>query len=111
MRMLMACLAVLFFATTARAQDAGKAAYDKACASCHGEDGRGNAKKEAALKLEAGKLNLGRDEVASQTKDEKKEITAKGKAKMPSYEKKLSAAELDAVADYTMQLIAAIRKK
>jgi mono/diheme cytochrome c family protein len=90
---------------------AGKAVYDKTCASCHGPDGRGNASKAKLLKLDPEKLNLGRDEVASQTRDEKKAITSDGTEKMPAYAKKLQPAELDAVLDYTMELIAAIRKK
>jgi mono/diheme cytochrome c family protein len=111
--MLMTCFALLLLApASARAQAAdGKAIYDKTCASCHGADGKGNAKKEEMFKLEAGKTNLGRDEVASQTRDEKRKLTAEGKGKMPGYEKKMSPAELDAVADYVMQLIATIRKK
>jgi mono/diheme cytochrome c family protein len=112
MRTVMTCLALLLFAPLdARAAADGKAVFEARCASCHGADGKGVAAKEAALKLEAGKLNLGRDEVASQTRDEKKELTTRGKGKMPGYEKKLSAEELDGVADYTMKLIAAIRGK
>jgi mono/diheme cytochrome c family protein len=112
MRTILACIASLMLAATgARAEEAGKATYDKMCASCHGSDGTGNAKKEAMFKLEPGKLNLGRDEVASQSRDAKKEITAAGKNKMPGYAKKMEPAELDAVMDYTMKLIAAIRKK
>ena len=113
MRMVTACLAFLLLTPAAAlAQEAGgKATFEKTCASCHGSDGKGNAKKEAMFKLEAGKLNLGRDEVASQTRDQKRELTAKGKDKMPGYEKKMTAAELDGVIDYTMELIAAIRKK
>lgn len=94
----------------AGAQDApGKAAYDKNCASCHGADGAGNAKKAAVLKMDPATLNLGRDEVAKQTKEEKKEITVKGKNKMPSFEKKLAAADIDPVMDYTMALIGKLR--
>jgi mono/diheme cytochrome c family protein len=94
----------------AGAQDApGKAAYDKNCASCHGPDGAGVPKKAAVLKIDPATLNLGRDEVAKQTKEEKKEITLKGKNKMPGYEKKLAPADVDPVMDYTMSLIAKLR--
>jgi mono/diheme cytochrome c family protein len=88
----------------------GKAVYEKSCAKCHGADGKGDAAKEKAFKLEPGTLNLGRDAVAKQTKAEKRAITAGGKDKMPGYEKKLTAEELDAAMDHVMELIAAIRK-
>lgn len=90
---------------------AGKATFDKTCASCHGADGRGSPAKAKLLKVEPDDLNLGRDAVANQTRDEKRALTASGKGKMPSYEKKLGAPELDAVIDYTMGLIATIRGK
>lgn len=89
----------------------GKAIFEKNCASCHGADGKGNEAKAKVLKIDPAILNLGRDEVASQTRDEKKTITSNGKAKMPAYAKKLSPADLDAVTDHTMELIKAIRGK
>lgn len=88
---------------------AGKPVYEKMCASCHGADGKGNAAKAKVLKLDPALLNLGRDEVKDQTKEQKKAILADGKERMPAYAKKLTPAELDSVIDYTMTLIAAIR--
>jgi mono/diheme cytochrome c family protein len=105
------CLLALAIPFTASAEDAGKAPYDKQCASCHGADGKGNEAKAKVLKIDPATLNLGRDEVANQSRDEKKKITAEGKGKMPAYAKKLQPAELDAVTDYTMSLIKAIRGK
>ncbi len=87
----------------------GKATYDKNCASCHGADGTGNATKAKILKLDPASLNLGRAETANATAAELKEIVLKGKAKMPAYEKKLAAEEIDPVVEYTMKLAAAIR--
>jgi mono/diheme cytochrome c family protein len=96
----------------AGAQDApGKPVYEKHCASCHGADGKGVEKKAKVLKIDVATLNLGRDEVANQSRDEKKKITLEGKGKMPSYEKKLAAGEVDPVMDYTMTLIQGIRGK
>ncbi len=94
---------------TALAQEAGKAVFEKNCVTCHAQDGKGNAAKAKVLKIDPALLNLGRDEVAKQTRDEKKAITEKGKAKMPKYGQKLTPAELDGVTDYTMKLIATIR--
>jgi mono/diheme cytochrome c family protein len=110
--MILVSAMIATLAVPAFAQDApGRASYDKMCAGCHGPDGKGNEAKAKALKLEPERLNLGRDEVASQTKDDKKKTIVAGKEKMPSYEKKLTAAEQEDVAAYTMTLIQAIRKK
>lgn len=87
----------------------GKASYDKLCASCHGADGKGNPAKATLLKLDPAVLNLGRPESAGATREQLKEMVLKGKAKMPAYEKKLAAEEVDPVLDYAMQLAAAIR--
>lgn len=87
------------------------AAYDKHCKSCHGADGAGNADKAKMLKIEPEKLNLGRAESASITKDEAKKITLEGKGKMPSYEKKLKPEEVDPVVDHALSLGKALREK
>ena len=87
----------------------GKATYTKMCVSCHGADGKGNPTKAGILKLDPAVLNLGRPESASATRDQLKEMIIKGKGKMPAYEKKLTAEEVDPVLDYAMQLAAAIR--
>jgi mono/diheme cytochrome c family protein len=89
----------------------GKATYDKMCASCHGADGRGNEAKAKVLKLDPATLNLGRPESAAMTRDQLKEVLVKGKAKMPSYEKKLAADDVDPVLDYSIELAKAIRGK
>ena len=53
---------------------AGKAAYDKACKSCHGADGTPNAAIAKSMKVEM--KNLGSAEVqASSDEDLKKAIT------------------------------------
>ena len=110
--MIIVSMAFVALARPAAAQDSpGKAVYTKSCASCHGADGKGNEAKAKALKIDPASLNLGRDEVAGQSKADKRAVTAAGKNKMPAYEKKLSAEELDQVSDYVMTLIEAIRKK
>ena len=59
---------------------AGKAAYDKACKSCHGADGTPNAAIAKSMKVEM--KNLGSAEVqASSDEDLKKAVTA-GHGKM-----------------------------
>lgn len=86
-------------------------AYDKHCKSCHGADGAGNPDKAKMLKIEPEKLNLGRADAASLTKDEAKKITLEGKGKMPSYAKKLKPEEVDPVVDHAMELGKALREK
>jgi mono/diheme cytochrome c family protein len=90
---------------------AGKAAYDRLCASCHGPDGRGNPGKAKALKLDPKVLNLGRPEVAKLSREELRRILLEGKDKMPAYEQKLAPAEVDPVLDHAMKLAEEIRRK
>jgi mono/diheme cytochrome c family protein len=89
----------------------GKAIYDKNCASCHGADGKGNESKAKVLKLDATKLNLGREETAGLSRDDAKKIVVEGKGKMPKYGTKLSAEDVDAALDYAIGLAKAIRGK
>ena len=59
---------------------AGKAAYDKACKSCHGADGTPNAGMVKALKVEM--RHLGSNEVQAQSDAELKKAITDGKGKM-----------------------------
>jgi len=104
-------ITVLMLSSTVAWAHPGQAAYDKMCKSCHGVDGAGNEAKAKMLKLDPAKLNLGRPEGASLTKDDLKKIILEGKDKMPSYAKKLTAAEVDPVVDLTAELAKAIREK
>jgi len=102
-------LVILSLPAAAVADDAGKAPYDKMCASCHGPDGKGNADKAKALKIDANLLNLGRPEGKDIPRDKLKEVLLNGKEKMPGYAKKLKPAEVDPVLDYAIGLAKAIR--
>src|SRR4030095_10725404 len=72
--------------TTTAPADAA-ATYKSKCVSCHGADGSGNtaAGKRLAVKP------LGSPEVQNLTDDQLYALIAKGKAKMPGYEKSLGA--------------------
>ena len=72
--MLAACLAA------AHDAKAGKAAYDKACKSCHGADGTPNAAIAKAMKVEM--RHLGSKEVQALSDAELKTISIEGKGKM-----------------------------
>lgn len=85
----------------ARAADAaaGKAVYEKKCQSCHGADGKGDAKMEAKLKA---KTTLA-DSMAK-SDEEMLKLLKEGKKPMPGYEGKLSAAEIENVWAYSKSL-------
>jgi mono/diheme cytochrome c family protein len=97
-------IATALLTGTLRAEDAGKASFTKRCASCHGEDGRGNAQKATLLKLDPKLLDLHRAETADLTPAQRREIVVAGKNKMPAYGKKLPVAELDALMAYVEKL-------
>jgi cytochrome c553 len=61
--------------------------YKAKCASCHGADGKGTTPVGKAMNLR----DLGSAEVQSQTDEQLFEVIAKGKGKMPGYEKSLGA--------------------
>ena len=98
-----AVLAVLCLAAAGmRAQDvaSGEKIYKAKCASCHGPDGKG----ETA----AGKATKARDLCSADVKKEADaawtEIIVKGKNKMPSYDKKITDAEVKDVIAYMRSL-------
>ncbi|MEA2327759.1 MAG: hypothetical protein QOE68_2718 [Thermoanaerobaculia bacterium] len=88
-------VAVVFFsgseaAAGGDASSAGAATFTAKCASCHGKDGSGNT----TVGKKMGVLSLGSASVQKQTDQQLSDITAKGRKKMPAYEKKLSAAQI-----------------
>jgi len=86
---------VCLFTLSAHSQDTGEKTYKAKCAACHGVDGAGTS---------AGKAMKARDfcsdEVKKETAAEMTDIIVKGKNKMPSYDKKLSDAEVKDVVAY-----------
>lgn len=79
---------------------AGAATFAAKCASCHGKDGSGNTTigKKMALR------DLGSAAVQKQTDPQIHDVTAKGRKKMPAYDKKLSAAQIDELVAYIRSL-------
>jgi mono/diheme cytochrome c family protein len=99
----MAVIAVLcLVGSIARAQDvaSGEKIYKAKCVSCHGPDGKG----ETA----AGKATKARDICSADVKKEADAdwtgIISKGKNKMPSYDKKITDAEVKDVVAYMRSL-------
>jgi len=60
--------------------EAGKAVYDKKCATCHGKEGEGNAKMAAALKVEI--RHLGSKEVQGKSDEVLRKESIEGVGKM-----------------------------
>ena len=75
---------------------AGKAAYDKSCKSCHGADGVPNPAMVKALKVEM--RHLGSKEVQAHSDAELKAAITEGKGKMKPIKTVSGAAADDVVA-------------
>ena len=88
---------------TALAADtkAGKAAYDRACQSCHGSDG--TAKDAIAKMMKVEMRDLKSAEVQGMSDDEMKKIITGGKGKMKPITS-VSGAAVDDVAAYVRTL-------
>jgi len=76
---------------------AGKAAYDRACKSCHGANGVANPAIAKSLKVEM--HDLGSKEVQALSDDEIKAIITDGKGKMRPV-KTVSGSDVDNVVAY-----------
>jgi len=90
--------ALLLFSAEGGAQDVASV-YKQRCAMCHGADGSGNTAMGRSMKLK----DLRAAEVQAMTDDQLYEVIAKGKGKMPGYEKSLGA-------DTCRQLVAYVRE-
>ena len=99
-----ACSAAFVFAYSsagaAVAPADAAATYKSKCASCHGANGSGQTAAGKAMKLR----DLRSAEVRAQSDDQLYAIIAKGKGKMPGYEKPLGAETCKALAAYIKQL-------
>jgi mono/diheme cytochrome c family protein len=81
--------------------DAGKVAYEKSCAGCHGADGKGNPALAKTLGEKG--LNIIGKETMQKSDEELLKIIAEGKGKMPA-NKKLTKEEQKAVLQYSRSL-------
>jgi mono/diheme cytochrome c family protein len=86
---------LFLLAAPAQAQDAASV-YKTKCAMCHGPDGKG----DNAMGKKLGARDFASPEVAKQTDDEMAGIIAKGKNKMPGYEKSLKPEQIKALVAY-----------
>jgi mono/diheme cytochrome c family protein len=96
-------LAVALMPTQSKGTSAGAdaaATYKAKCASCHGADGSGNT--PAGKSLKAGDLRSA--DVQKLSDDALYNVIAKGKGKMPAYEKSLGAEQCKGLVAYIRQL-------
>jgi mono/diheme cytochrome c family protein len=95
----LALSAGVFVAPKVRAQDAAEKTYKTKCAACHSADGSGS---EVGKKL--GAHNFHAEEVQKMSDAEFAAVIAKGKNKMPAYEKTLKPDEVKGLATYVRSL-------
>jgi len=91
-----AVLLALGFVPAARGDNTGETVYKAKCVVCHAADGSGNTTMGKKMNLR----DLGSPEVQKQTDAELTDIVAKGKNKMPGYEKTLKPEEIKALVAY-----------
>ena len=84
----------ILWSTPAAADSA--ATFKAKCAMCHGADGKG----ETPAGKKMGVRDLSSSDVQKQSDAELAAVTAKGKNKMPSYEKSLKPEEIKDLVDY-----------
>lgn len=98
-----ALLGALAVASTAAAADLelGKKVYAAKCASCHGADGKGNAKMAGMLKVNIPDLSGS----AGKSNAELLKLLAEGKKPMPAFGKSLSKDEMESVLSYAKALV------
>ena len=87
-------------AGTSAAPATAAATYKSKCASCHGANGSGQTAVGKKMNLR----DLRSAEVRGQSDEQLLAIIAKGKGKMPGYEKSLGAATCKALLAYVKQL-------
>jgi len=111
----MLAVALSLAAAQARAEDAPAggamdvpALWKKNCASCHGEDGKGQTKAGKTKKVEdltnpEVRAKFDRDRMIKSTKEGIKDDA--GKERMKPYAEKLSEAEIAALTDYILNTL------
>ena len=92
--------AVWVFSSAAHAQGSAEKNYAAKCATCHGADGHAAVPAGKALKAR----DFHAPEVQSESDADMTTIIAKGKNKMPAYEKQLKDTEIKDLVAYVRAL-------
>jgi mono/diheme cytochrome c family protein len=98
-RVTLVVLSIALVFTTWAPAETGADVYKK-CVACHGADGKGQTPMGKTMKLR----DLASPEVQKQSDAELTTIIAKGKAKMPPYDGKLTKEQIDEVVKYIRTL-------
>lgn len=88
------------FTSTAQAQSAAEKLYRSKCTICHAVDGSGST--PAGKKMQMADLRSA--EIQNKTDAQLVEIIAKGRKKMPAYEKNLKEAQIKELVAYIREL-------
>ena len=91
---------VVLLTSAAKAQGDAAANFKGNCSGCHGPDGKGNTPTGKALKVRS----LASPEVQKQSDADLAGVIAKGKDKMPPYEKKLSDDQIKGLVKFIRSL-------
>ena len=89
--------ALLGVTMPSRPDEASEKLYKSKCAACHGADGKGETATGKALKVR----DFASEEVRKMSDEDLNEVIAKGKNKMPAYEKSLKPEQIKALVEYT----------
>jgi mono/diheme cytochrome c family protein len=92
--------AAVLLSATAKADNPAEATYKAKCASCHGQDGKGET--AAGKSMKAG--SFAAPEVTKMSDDDLATAIAKGKNKMPAYEKSLKPDQIKELVGYIRSL-------
>jgi mono/diheme cytochrome c family protein len=97
----LAVLAIIIAAAApAHAQNPAESVYKAKCAMCHGADGKG----ETPTGKKMGAHDFASPEVQKQTDAQLTDVIAKGKNKMPGYEKSLKPDQIKGLVEYVREL-------
>jgi cytochrome c6 len=95
--MALAAFAALLVVPAFAAED-GKALYESKCAMCHGKDGVAKATAKGSANLNDPAWQKANDAAAIV------KLSTEGKNKMPAYKEKLTAEQIQAIANYIKTL-------
>jgi mono/diheme cytochrome c family protein len=93
-------LTALLFCSTFTVAEGAAGTYKAKCAMCHGADGKG----DTPMGKKMGLHDFASQEVQSQSDAQLAEIIAKGKNKMPGYEKSMKESEIKDLVAYVREL-------